>query len=52
MLVADRAQVHITLPAGQVGDVGGPDCVEVALIEHLPARAGGNDAAGSTIVVP
>ena len=34
--VADGAQVQPALPGGQVGDVGGPDPVQLAVVEAAP----------------
>ena len=33
MFVLDRAEIHIVLTAGQVGDIGGPHRIEAPLIE-------------------
>jgi hypothetical protein len=32
--VPDRAEEHVAFPAGQVGDVGDPECVQTALVER------------------
>lgn len=38
--VADRAQVQPALTGGQIGDVGAPDAVELALVEPAPDEVG------------
>ena len=49
--VADRAQVQPALPGGQVGDVGGPDPVQLAGVEAAPDQVLGTGGSGSATVV-
>ncbi|MDV6278772.1 hypothetical protein R3Q06_35995 [Rhodococcus erythropolis] len=47
----ERAQVHVTVSAGQIGAIGGPHGVDPTLVEPLPDQIGRNEAFGSTRVV-